>query len=91
MKLTFHLKEVFISVATRIKFPSPTYLEGGKEYAIVILAPGSLKYRMFTAKFGDKTFSNTTLPDVQEVTYGKQYIGGSLFKSQNGTIWTQSI
>ena len=80
----------FEPVATRIKFPSPTYLEGGKEYAIVILAPGSLKYRMFTAKFGDKTFSNTTLPDVQEVTYGKQYIGGSLFKSQNGTIWTAS-
>ena len=29
MKLTFHLKEVLVSVATRIKFPSPTYLEGG--------------------------------------------------------------
>ena len=43
---------------------------------------------MFTAVFGEKTYDNTTLPDVQEVTYGKQYIGGSLFKSQNGTIWT---
>ena len=50
----------FQPVATRIKFPSPTYLEGGKEYAIVILAPGSVKYRMFTAVFGEKLM--TILP-----------------------------
>ena len=29
-------------------------------------------------------------PDVQNVVVTKQYIGGSLFKSQNGTIWTAS-
>ena len=28
------------------------------------------------------------LPDVQNVVVSKQYLGGSLFKSQNGTIWT---
>jgi len=30
------------------------------------------------------------LPDVEDVVVSKQYIGGSLFKSQNGTIWTPS-
>ena len=39
---------------------------------------------------GQKTVRTTSLPDVQNVVVSKQYIGGSLFKSQNGTIWTAS-
>ena len=45
---------------------------------------------MWVATMGEKTVSSTTLPDVQNVVVSKQYIGGSLFKSQNGTIWTAS-
>jgi len=78
------------SVPTRISFPSPVYLEADKEYAIVVLAPASINYEMFIARMGGKTLKTTNLPDVQNVVVSKQYIGGSLFKSQNGTIWTPS-
>ena len=81
----------FEPVATNVKFESPIYLEGNDtEYAIVILSPASDGYEMWTATMGKKTVRTTSLPDVQNVVVTKQYIGGSLFKSQNGTIWTAS-
>ena len=78
------------SVATTLNFPSPIYLEPEKEYALVFLAPSSDKYEMWVATMGQKTVGTTNLPDVENVVVSKQYIGGSLFKSQNGTIWTPS-
>jgi hypothetical protein len=78
------------SIATNIKFPSPVYLEAGKEYALVFLSPGSDLYEMWVATMGQKTVKTSNLPDVESVVVTKQYIGGSLFKSQNGTIWTPS-
>ena len=78
------------SVATTIQFSSPVYLEPKKEYAIVFLSPASDKYEMWVATMGQKTVKTTNLPDVENVVVSKQYIGGSLFKSQNGTIWTAS-
>ena len=81
----------FNPIPTRVRFPSPVFLEGGdKEYAIVVLSPDSDEYEMWTATMGKKTVRTTSLPDVQNVVVTKQYIGGSLFKSQNGTIWTPS-
>ena len=78
------------SVPTTLKFPSPIYLEPEKEYALVFLSPASDKYEMWVATMGQKTIKTTSLPDVENVVVSKQYIGGSLFKSQNGTIWTAS-
>ena len=78
------------SVPTRVRFSSPVYLEPRKEYAIVILSPASDLYEMWIARMGEKTVRSTVLPDVEDVVVSKQYIGGSLFKSQNGTIWTPS-
>ena len=78
------------SVPTTISFPSPVYLEPDKEYAIVFLSPASDLYEMWVARMGERTVRPTTLPDVEDVVVSKQYIGGSLFKSQNGTIWTPS-
>ena len=78
------------SVATTLSFPSPIYLEPEKEYALVFLSPSSDKYEMWVATMGQKTVGTTNLPDVENVVVSKQYIGGSLFKSQNGTIWTPS-
>jgi len=78
------------SVPTTISFPSPVYLEPDKEYAIVFLSPASDLYEMWVARMGEKTVRTTLLPDVEDVVVSKQYIGGSLFKSQNGTIWTPS-
>ena len=78
----------FNPLPTRVRFPSPVYLEKDREYAIVILSPGSDLYEMWTARMGGKTVNTSSLPDVDEVVVSKQYIGGSLFESQNGTIWT---
>tara|TARA_Y100001963_G_scaffold124705_1_gene175702 strand:+ start:26706 stop:34145 length:7440 start_codon:yes stop_codon:yes gene_type:complete len=78
------------TIATNIKLPSPLFLEGQKEYAIVFLAPSSDLYEMWCGTMGQKTVKTSNLPDVQNVVVTKQYIGGSLFKSQNGTIWTPS-
>jgi len=78
------------SVATTIKFPSPIYLEPNREYALVFLSPSSDLYEMWCARMGEKSVKTTVLPNVDDVQIGKQYIGGSLFKSQNGTIWTAS-
>jgi hypothetical protein len=78
------------SKPTRITFPSPIYLESGREYAAVFLAPTSDLFEMWVGTMGKKTVRTSNLPDVQSVVVTKQYSGGSLFKSQNGTIWTAS-
>lgn len=76
------------SVATRVTFPSPVYLQPNTEYALVFLAPTSDKYKMWIAEMGQKTVGTASLPSAESVVVTKQYGGGSLFKSQNGTIWT---
>ena len=78
------------SVATTITFPSPVYLEPDREYCFVLLAPSSTEYEVWVARMGENTINSATLPDAESVVITKQYIGGSLFKSQNGTIWTAS-
>ena len=78
------------SIATNVKFPSPVYLEPEQEYCIVLLSPTSNLYEVWCARMGERTVNTTTLPDAESVIVTKQYIGGSLFKSQNGTIWTAS-
>ena len=37
-----------------------------------------------------RELNTQSLPDAESVIVTRQYIGGSLFKSQNGTIWTAS-
>ena len=80
----------FHAAATKITFPSPIYLEPQKEYALVFLSPGSDLFEMWCATMGQKTVQSSDLPDVQNVVASQPYISGSLFKSQNGTIWTPS-
>ena len=78
------------TVATKVTFSSPVYLASQREYAIVVLSPLSNLYELWIARMGEKTVNTTTLPDAESVLVTRQYIGGSLFKSQNGTIWTAS-
>ena len=78
------------SAATRVTFPSPIYLEPDTEYAVVLLAPTTDNYEAWIAQMGEKTVNSQSLPDAESVIVTKQYVGGSLFKSQNGTIWTAS-
>jgi len=76
------------SVPTRITFPSPIYLEPKNEYALVFLAPSSDNYTLWIATMGKKSINTSTLPSAESVVYARQYLGGSLFRSQNGSIWT---
>ena len=78
------------SVETVINFPSPIYLESNTEYAVVLLSPSSDNYEVWASRMGDITIETQSLPVSESIKIGKQYIGGSLFKSQNGTIWTAS-
>ena len=78
------------TVATKVTFSSPIFLTAGTEYAVVVLSPLSNLYELWIARMGERTVNTTTLPDAESVIVTKQYIGGSLFKSQNGTIWTAS-
>lgn len=76
------------SIATKVTFENPIYLEPGLEYAIVLLAPQTDKYEVWIAEMGEKTIETSSLPDSQAVRYSTQFAIGSLFKSQNGSIWT---
>ena len=76
------------SIATKVTFDEPIYLPPGREYAIVIISENSDQYEMWTAIMDEKTVNTKDLPDVNAVTYSKQFAMGSLFKSQNGSIWT---
>jgi len=74
--------------ATTVVFDYPIYLPPGQEYAIVLLAPNSDQYEVWTAKMGETTIETTDLPPTESVRYTKQFALGSLFKSQNGSVWT---
>ena len=77
-------------VATRVTFPSPIYLEPEKEYALVLGVTQTINYEVWISRMGDKTVNTQSLPDAESVIVTRQYLGGSLFKSQNGTVWTAS-
>ena len=70
------------SVATNVRFKSPVYVEGGKEYAIC-LASNSTKYSVYISRIGENDLLTDTFISNQP------YLG-SLFKSQNNTTWEPS-
>ena len=76
------------SVATNFKFPQPIYLAPGRSYALVLLSPSSTMYEVWTARFGETTVETQNLPKTQAITYGVQWAMGSLFLSQNGSVWS---
>ena len=78
------------TVATTVTFDYPIYLAPGLEYAIVLLAPQSDQYEVWIAEMGRKTVNTANLPDAESVRYTRQFAIGSLFKSQNGSIWTEN-
>ena len=70
------------SVATNIRFKSPIYLEGGKEYCMC-LASNSTKYSVYISRIGENDLLTQTFISNQP------YLG-SLFKSQNASTWEAS-
>lgn len=75
---------------TKAVFDYPIYLSPGSEYAVVLLSPESTEYEVFIAEMGKKTIQSKNLPDSESVVYTQQFAMGSLFKSQNGSIWTSN-
>jgi hypothetical protein len=78
------------SIGTTITFPSPIYLESDTEYALVILSPNSVNYELWVSRMGERTVTVANLPDAESIIATQAYTGGSLYKSQNGTVWTAS-
>jgi hypothetical protein len=70
------------SVATKIMFKAPVYLEGGTEYCVA-LASVSTKYRVFLSRVGEVDLLTDSFISNQP------YLG-SLFKSQNASTWEAS-
>ena len=77
------------TIATRFTFPSPVYLAGKKEYAIVLLS-ASNDYRVYISRMGEEDLATANLPESERVIVSQQPYMGSLFKSQNGSTWDPS-
>ena len=77
------------SVATRFVFPSPVYLAGKREYALVLLS-ASNNYRVFISRMGEEDISTANLAESERIIVSQQPYMGSLFKSQNGSTWDAS-
>jgi hypothetical protein len=76
------------TVPTKFTFNYPIYLEPNAEYALVLLSPESTEYQVFIAQMNEVTVETKNLPGPVQQTYNQQWGNGSLFKSQNGSIWT---
>ena len=77
------------SIPTHVEFSSPIYLEPGVTYALVLLAPTTNDYNAYVARMGEADIQSSTASSG-DVIISQQYLNGSLFKSQNGSIWTPS-
>ena len=75
-------------VSTKVVFDNPIYLQGGAQYAIVIISAQSNSYELLTARMGEFTLNASTLTNPQNVQYNQQFAMGRLYKSQNGSEWT---
>lgn len=77
------------TVATRVSFPSPVYLEGRKFHAIVILSM-SENYNVWVSKLNEVDVTTASLLESRQVLVTKQPTLGGLFKSQNAATWNES-
>ena len=79
------------SVATRVAFPSPVYVQPNKQYALVVHCPTSEDYRVWVGESNQPTVATQNYPEGDQVIYSNQYTGGNLFKPQNGSVWEPVI
>lgn len=77
------------SASTVVNFPSPVYLNGINEFAVVLLSDSN-EYKVWISKFGEVDVRTLLSPESQQVIVTEQPNFGSLFKSQNGSTWTPS-
>ena len=77
------------TVATRVTFHAPVFLEGNKEHALVLLSDSN-DYSVFVSRLGEVDITTAALPESQQRLVSTQPTLGSLFKSQNASTWTPS-
>lgn len=75
------------TIPTTFKFDKLSRLEGGKEYAVVLLSD-STNYNVWISRVGEAEITTANLSEIQKIIINKQPTLGSLFTSQNGTTWT---
>ena len=75
-------------VATTFRFESPVYLRAGAEYALVVLASVTT-YNLWISRLGEPDVT-TLATESGRVLVTEQPVLGSLFKSQNSSVWTPS-
>ena len=68
------------SSATKFSFPSPVYLESGREYCIVVMTNSNV-YTSWVSEMGQVDIKSNDFIDQQPYA-------GSLFKSQNNSTWS---
>lgn len=76
------------TVATTVTLQSPVYLNGLTEYALVLLSH-STEYKVWTSRFGEADVRSSSRESGQ-ILVTEQPLLGSLFKSQNASVWTPS-
>jgi len=77
------------TVATRVTFHAPVFLEGNKEHALVLLSDSN-DYSVFVSRLGEVDITTAALPESQQRLVSTQPTLGSLFKSQNASTWSPS-
>ena len=77
------------SVATTFTFPSPLFLGGIKDYAIVLISD-STEYNVWISRMTEVDISTVNNADSEKILVSQQPTLGSLFKSQNGATWEAS-
>ena len=76
------------SVATKFTFESPVYLNGQREYAMIIIS-NSTEYTVWISRLGESDVSTLGREEGQ-ILVSSQRLLGSLYKSQNASVWTPS-
>jgi hypothetical protein len=79
------------SVATNFKLSSPLYLERNKQYCLSVYSPSSSSYSVWTAISNNPTVTTQNYPQSEQVIYSNQFVGGSLYKPQNGNSPVPSL
>ena len=77
------------SIPTRIDMRAPVFLNGQTEYALVLLSQ-STEYRVWISRLGEADVTTSTGTEAGQVLVTEQPLLGSLFKSQNASVWTPS-
>ena len=77
------------SVPTTFRFENMVKLEGGREYAIVIISD-SPEYFLWHSRMGDADIGSAGNSEIGKVVISKQPSLGVMFKAQNGSTWTAS-